>query len=73
MSHVIADMLKIEICSHSLSARINSFGAALTGQPIVELLASRKRSYVKSLELVDVILAKHFFLLYQQNYFIFRV
>ena len=66
----VADMLELKVTPHSLGTRIIRFGAVLTGQPIVELFARRERSLVKSLELVNVIVAKNSLLLYQLNHFI---
>ena len=69
-SHVFADMLQLKVPPHSLGRGMIHFRAVLTGQPIVELLASWERNFVKSLELVDVIVAEHLLLLYQLNHFI---
>lgn len=72
-SHVIADMVKLEIFLHSLGKRKICFEAVLTGQTIVKLFSRQERSFVKSLILVDVVVAENFFLLYYLNHFICRV
>ena len=69
-SHVIADMLELKVPPHWLGTRIICFEAVLTGQPIVELLARRERGFIKSLEIVDVIVAENSLLLYLLNHFI---
>ena len=66
-------MLKHKVFSHSLGARIIRIEAVFIGQLNVELLARRERSLVKSLELVDVIIAENSRLVYQLNHFIYRV
>ena len=63
-------MLELKVPPHSMGTRIICFGAVLTGQPIVELLARRKRGFIKSLELVNVIVAENSLLFYQLNHFI---
>ena len=62
-SNKIVDMLELKVFSHSLGARILHFGAILTSQPIVKLSASRERSIVMSLKLVDVIVVENSLLL----------
>ena len=57
-------MLKLKVRQHSLSTRIIRFRAVITGQPIIELFARRERSFVKSLELVNLIIAENSLLLY---------
>ena len=63
-------MLELKVPPHSLGTRIICFKAVLAGQPIVELLARRERGFIKSLELVNIIVAENSLLLYQLNHFI---
>ena len=68
--HVRAYVLNFKVPPHSLGSRKIRFGALITGQSIEELSGRRKLSFIKSLELVDVVIAKHAFQLGQLKHLI---
>ena len=63
--HVRAHILNSKVFPHSLGASIIRFGALFTCQSTEELSSRLKLSLSKSLELVDVVIAEHSFLLDQ--------
>lgn len=70
---MIFNLLELEVYSHTLNPRIIPVGAVFTGLPIVELLGTWERGFIKSLKLVTVFVAKHFILFSQLNYLILDV